>query len=126
MDAYSKNDQFTYVVTTDNFTCCEMLEKKPWTYQTDLFGIAGTAHVMLFGKYMKVEKKLGRWEITSHYPRYFNKELWKQFFSTLLNIPDSFTLPSLQELKQNLDEEILERGNYVINKVSEFNKALHS
>lgn len=126
MDAYSKDDQFTYVVQTDNFTCCEMLEKKPWTYQTDFFGIAGTAHVMLFGKYMKVEKRLGRWEIMSHYPRYFNKDLWKDFFTSLLNIPDSYTMPKIAVLKQHLDEEFLARGNYAINKVSEFNNAILS
>lgn len=126
MDAYGKNDKFTYVVNTENFTCCEMLDNKPWTYQTDLFGIAGTAHVLLFGKYMKVYKKLGRWEITTRFPRYFKEAIWIEFFSTLLNIPDCDTLPNLQELKARIDEVILDGGNYFSGKLTEFNNALIS
>lgn len=126
MEVYSSTDQFNYVVKTDNFTCCEMLENKPWTYQTDLFGLAGTAHVMLFGKYMQVEKKIGKWDITSRYPRYFQKDLWAVFFSTLLNVPDSFTMPNLQELKEMLLNAIESRLNYVTDKLAEFNGALLS
>ena len=123
MEAYSKKDQFTHVTET---ACCEMLQNKPWTYQLDLFGLAGTAHEMLFGKCMKVEMKLGRWEITSDYPRYFDKDWWQHFFTELLNIHDSFTLPNLQKLKQELVIEIMERKESVILKVSEFNDALES
>jgi checkpoint serine/threonine-protein kinase len=126
MEVYASDDQFNYVVKTENFTCCEMLENRPWTYQIDLFGVAGTAHVMLFGKYMKVEKRIGQWEIQSRFPRYFRKELWGDFFKTLLNIRDSETLPNLQELKASLDKEISERGNYISQKVAEFNSALFS
>lgn len=128
MDVYSKKDQFTYVVTTDKFTCCEMQERKPWTYQTDLFGLAGTVHVLLFGKYMEVEKKIGNWDIKSRYPRYFKKELWTTFFDQLLNVPDCFTMPNLQELKQMFLADIAERNerNYVTNKLAEFNKAIIS
>lgn len=126
MEVYSKDDKFSYVVKTENFTCCEMQENKPWTYQTDLFGIAGTAHVMLFGKYMKVEKKLGKWQINTRLPRYFREETWTYFFTTLLNIPDCNTLPSLQEIKQHLESEIVNRGHYVADKISEFNIALNS
>lgn len=126
MDVYSSKDQFTYVVKTENFTCCEMLDNRPWTYQTDLFGIVGTAHVLLFGKYMKVQKRLGRWETTTSLPRYFKVDLWHKFFDTLLNIPDSFTLPNLQELKQKFNEEITVGGSYFASKIDAFNRALLS
>lgn len=126
MEVYSKEDEFNYVVKTENFTCCEMLENKPWTYQTDLFGLAGTAHVMIFGKYMQVEKKIGKWDIISRYPRYFQKDLWTVFFNTLLNVPDSFSMPNLQELKEMLLHAIEMRAKYVSEKLSEFNNALLS
>lgn len=126
MDVYTKEDQFNYVVKTENFTCCEMLEKKPWTYQIDLFGVAGTAHVMLFGKYMKVEKRIGQWDIVSKYPRYFREKIWKAFFKPLLNIYDSDTLPDLQELKALLEDDIQNREKYVLDKVAEFNSAISS
>lgn len=124
MDCYSKDDEFRYVVKTENFTCCEMRENKPWTYQIDLFGICGTVHVIIFGKYMEVEKKIGNWQITTRFPRYFQKHVWDDFFSTLLNVIDCKTMPNLQNLKRCLDEEVLTRQKYVQDKVVEFNNAL--
>jgi checkpoint serine/threonine-protein kinase len=46
-----------------------MQEKKSWSYQTDLFCVAATIHVMLFGEYMQVSKKFGSWEIKQKFPR---------------------------------------------------------
>ncbi|KAL7021602.1 hypothetical protein ACKWTF_011952 [Chironomus riparius] len=126
MDSFDKDDEFTYVVKTDNFTCCEMLENRSWTYQTDLFGICGTAHVILFGKYMEVEKKSSNWQIKTRFPRYFQKDIWDKFFNTLLNVPDCKTMPNLQTLKQHFDEEISYRQKYISDKVAEFNNALLS
>lgn len=47
-----------------------MQEGRYWSYQTDLFCIAGTIHVMLFGEYMQVNKKFGVWDIKQKFPRY--------------------------------------------------------
>lgn len=46
-----------------------MQEGRPWSYQTDIFCIAGTIHVMLFGEYMHPVKRLGQWEIKNKLPR---------------------------------------------------------
>lgn len=123
LDWYGEDDAFTYVVETENFTCCEMLESKPWKFQTDLFGIAGTIFVMLFGKYMEVEKRLNEWKITTRFPRYFNKILWEQFFDTLLNVPSCTAMPNLQELRSTIEEEIYSREKFVRDKINEFNLA---
>lgn len=56
-------------IQTDGFTCPEMLEGRPWSYQTDIFCIAGTVHVMLFGEYMQVVKKFGQYDIKQKLPR---------------------------------------------------------
>lgn len=114
------------VVTTENFTCVEMLEKKPWTYQIDLYGLAGTAHVMLFGKYMEVRKKLLSWEICARMPRYLHKLVWEEFFSTLLNIPNCKSMPNLQYLKTMIEEEIEANERLVRDKITEFNNALNN
>lgn len=126
MDWYKKDETFNVVVKTENFTCCEMLENKPWTYQTDLFGLAGTCHVMLFGSYMEVEKKVLTWNIKSRFPRYFNKCLWDQFFSTLLNVSSCSMMPNLQELKDQFEEEILIKKKFVCDKIAEFNQAVNA
>lgn len=57
------------VVQTDGFTCPEMLEGRLWSYQTDIFCVAGTVHVMLFGEYMQMVKKFGQYEIKQKLPR---------------------------------------------------------
>lgn len=54
MSLFPKDTQFTKVITTENFVCTEMKDGRPWTYQTDLFCIAATVHVLLFEKYMHV------------------------------------------------------------------------
>lgn len=124
MDCYGPKDVFTIPVTTENFICCEMQEGKPWTYQTDLFGLAGTSHVMLFGKYMQVEKRIVNWNITTRFPRYFNKIVWDHFFTTLLNVPDCDSMPNLQELKVKFLEVLDEKEKIVRSKINEFNCAL--
>lgn len=124
MDWYKKNDVFTYVVKTENFTCCEMQEAKPWTYQADLFGLAGTSFVMLFGRYMEVEKPLHTWSVKAKFPRYINKTLWEHFFLTLLNIESCEMMPNLQTLKDQFEEEIHAKEKFVRDKITEFNCAL--
>lgn len=59
------------VIQTDGFTCIEMQEGRPWSFQTDLFCVAGTIHVMLFGEYMQLVKKYDcGWDIKQKLPRY--------------------------------------------------------
>ncbi|ETN63447.1 hypothetical protein AND_004840 [Anopheles darlingi] len=114
------------VVTTEGFTCIEMMENRPWTYQPDLYGVAGTTHVMLFGKYMQVQKQIVNWQIKSAMPRYFKKAIWENYFTSLLNIRDCDHLPNLQQLRTTFLEEIAQNEKYIRGKVAEFNQALVS
>lgn len=57
------------IIQTDGFTCPEMQEGRAWSYQTDIFCIAGTVHVMLFGEYMQLVKKFDQHEIKQKLPR---------------------------------------------------------
>lgn len=47
-----------------------MLEGRLWSYQTDIFCVAGTVHVMLFGEYMQMVKKFSQYEIKQKLPRW--------------------------------------------------------
>lgn len=70
MTFFPAGQQFKKVIQTDGFTCIEMQEGRPWSYQTDLFCVAGTVHVMLFGEYMQLLKKFGsEWDIKQKLPR---------------------------------------------------------
>lgn len=101
-----------------------MLESRHWTYQPDLYGVAATSHVMLFGKYMQVQKSIVNWSIKTAMPRYFKKVLWENYFTTLLNIRDCEHLPNLQQLRAAFLEEITLHEKYIQSKVAEFNHVL--
>ncbi|XP_055545752.1 putative RNA exonuclease pqe-1 [Wyeomyia smithii] len=104
MNFFEKNRQFKKVIQTDGFTCIEMQEGRPWSFQTDLFCVAGTIHVMLFGEYMQLTKKFD-WEIKQKLPRYLKKHVWSEVFQKLLNIKDINHMPKLSALKELIDGE---------------------
>lgn len=124
MSLFPKGQTFLYSHETESFRCIEMREKRPWTYQLDLFGLAGVIHVLLFGKYMELNKKPTGWTHKSHIPRYLNKTLWDTIFHSLLNITDCQTMPNLQHLRAQLEEELAENDKLVCQKIVEFNRAL--
>ncbi|KAK8727798.1 hypothetical protein OTU49_009461 [Cherax quadricarinatus] len=103
MKRFPEGTTFTEKVTTEGFTCCEMREGAPWTYQTDLYGAAALAHLFLFGTYMEVEKNRGKWNIKGvTFRRYHQTDLWELVFSTLLNVPSCSSIPSLSQLKEKI------------------------
>ncbi|XP_064173104.1 mitotic checkpoint serine/threonine-protein kinase BUB1 [Anguilla rostrata] len=102
MTLFPEGTAFTAKCMTSGFQCTEMLDGRPWNYQTDYFGIAGTVHCMMFGTYMKVKKEDGVWKTNGIFKRNPHSELWLEFFHTLLNIPDCSSLPCLRSLRSRL------------------------
>ncbi|KAL1130735.1 hypothetical protein AAG570_011976 [Ranatra chinensis] len=105
---------FTVVVTTDGFQCSEMKEKRPWTYQTDLYGLAGTVYCLLFGEYMKVVKKKDVWTLHRVLPRYCNRDIWEPFFNSLLNVESCSALPSLSVLKVPIERSVQSSNSFLL------------
>ncbi|XP_041662017.1 mitotic checkpoint serine/threonine-protein kinase BUB1 isoform X2 [Cheilinus undulatus] len=102
MELFPQGTAFTGKCLTSGFQCTEMLSGKPWNYQTDYFGIAGTVYCMLFGTYMQVMNDGGVWKTNGVFRRNPHSDLWQEFFHTLLNIPDCGSLPSLRSLRCKL------------------------
>ncbi|XP_042358797.1 mitotic checkpoint serine/threonine-protein kinase BUB1 isoform X2 [Plectropomus leopardus] len=102
MELFPEGTAFTARCLTSGFQCTEMLSGKPWNYQTDYFGIAGTVYCMLFGTYMQVTTDGGVWKTNGVFRRNPHSDLWQEFFHTLLNVPDCSSLPSLQSLRRKL------------------------
>ncbi|KAH8306674.1 hypothetical protein KR044_006303 [Drosophila immigrans] len=100
----AEHTKFRKVVQTDGFTCIEMQEGRSWSYETDLFCIASTVHVMLFGEYMHPQKRPAGWDIRQKLPRYLKKHVWSKFFSDLLNMRAD-KLPQLQPMRKIFEEE---------------------
>lgn len=121
MKLFPSNVEFTSSLATEGFTCSEMLENLPWTYQTDLYCVAGTIHTMLFGKYMSVEKGMSGYSITGKFPRYMQKVIWDEIFSRLLNVDDCKAMPNLQQLKLLLKEYISDNESITHDEIRRFN-----
>ncbi|TRY84451.1 hypothetical protein DNTS_035814 [Danionella cerebrum] len=108
MRFFQEGTAFTACCRTSGFQCTEMLSGRPWNYQTDYFGIAGTVYCLLFGTYMKVQEDGGVWKTNGVFKRMVNADLWQDFFHSLLNIPDCSTLPSLRSLRLRLNTVLQE------------------
>ncbi|XP_068088379.1 mitotic checkpoint serine/threonine-protein kinase BUB1 isoform X2 [Hyperolius riggenbachi] len=102
MTLLPKGAAFTSKCETSGFQCVEMLTNKPWSYQTDYFGIAGTVYCMLFGNYMKVREQGGEWKTEGNFRRIISGDLWMNFFQTLLNVPDCHSPSPLRALREML------------------------
>lgn len=106
--------------------CIEMREDRPWIYQLDWYGVAGTIHAMLFGEYMKVkQERNGLWMPQIVIRRYFRQKIWKNLFEELLNIRGE-SEQVFQNLIDILDEELAMQGENALKKIEEFNKIICS
>uniref|UniRef100_A0A8C6IXV5 Uncharacterized protein n=1 Tax=Melopsittacus undulatus TaxID=13146 RepID=A0A8C6IXV5_MELUD len=104
MKLFPEGTAFTARCETSGFQCIEMLTQRPWNYQTDYFGIAATVYCMLFGSYMQVKNENGVWKPEGAFRRLANADLWKEFFESMLNIPNCQSLPSLGALRRRLKD----------------------
>ncbi|XP_032399512.1 mitotic checkpoint serine/threonine-protein kinase BUB1 [Etheostoma spectabile] len=104
MELFPEGTAFTARCLTSGFQCTEMLSGRPWNYQTDYFGIAGTVHCMLFGTYMQVTNEGGVWVTNGVFRRNPHSDLWQEFFHTLLNVPDCSSRLNLGGLRSALAE----------------------
>ncbi|XP_078068429.1 mitotic checkpoint serine/threonine-protein kinase BUB1 isoform X2 [Mustelus asterias] len=102
MKLFPQNTVFVENCKTSGFQCIEMLSEKPWTFQTDYFGIAATVHCLLFGTYMKLKNEQGIWKVNTTFQRGHHADMWNDFFNTLLYVPNCQTLPSLRNLREKL------------------------
>ncbi|PNS14309.1 hypothetical protein CAC42_6822 [Sphaceloma murrayae] len=54
MSAFRPDVRFVADWPTTEADCVEMRELRPWTWQIDYHGLAGTAHTLLWGRYMAI------------------------------------------------------------------------
>lgn len=125
MTLFPERTQFRKIIQTDGFTCIEMQEGRPWSYETDLFCVAGTVHVMLFGEYMQISKKFETWDIKQKLPRYLKKHVWTDFFGSMLNIKSQDILPNLLDIKMRFDEEAMKMDSELQSQIRTLSNLLH-
>lgn len=109
MRAFQPSVQFIADWEPSSHECNEIREMRPWTHQIDLYGVAGTVHVMLFGKYIEsvpVRRSEGAnpdatgmartYRIRETLKRYWEREIWGDVFDLLLN-PGSERWASMED-----------------------------
>ncbi|KAI9370480.1 kinase-like domain-containing protein [Aspergillus egyptiacus] len=88
MRAFHPSVQFIADWKTGAHECPEIREMRPWTHQIDLYGLAGTIHVMLFGKYIEsvaTDPTKKTYKIREPLKRYWERDIWGDVFDLLLN-----------------------------------------
>ncbi|KAG5644388.1 hypothetical protein DXG03_008616 [Asterophora parasitica] len=85
---FPSGQQFIAEWPTDDRDCFEAREDRPWTFQTDYFGLVGIIYCMLFGKYIQgssVVQVSDRYKVSTPLKRYWQTDLWNRLFDILLN-----------------------------------------
>ncbi|KAF2088408.1 hypothetical protein K490DRAFT_39763 [Saccharata proteae CBS 121410] len=94
MRAFRSDVQFIADWKTSEADCAEMREMRPWTYQVDYHGLAGTIHSLLFGKYIETVAEKGgalgagankTYRLRESLKRYWQTDIWGNVFDLLLN-----------------------------------------
>ncbi|XP_066159064.1 mitotic checkpoint serine/threonine-protein kinase BUB1 [Euwallacea fornicatus] len=86
MTMFPDKAAFTRPINTEDFICCEVRDGRPWSYHTDIYCVAASAHVLLCQEYIQVRKNRdGIWGTTSRLPRGANAQLWNGMFNNFLN-----------------------------------------
>ena len=114
---FPPDQQFIADWATDERDCFEVRENRPWTYQTDYFGLAGIIYCMLFGKYIQansvvrhMDQGIQRYKISTPFKRYWQTDIWNRLFDILLNpclVRSTGELPvcdALGELRREMEQ----------------------
>lgn len=129
MHAFVPHVQFIADWKVAEHECSEMKECRPWTYQVDMYGLAGIVYIMLFGKYMEVTTASntengngGRAGFGSHrsyriketLKRYWERGIWAEVFDLCLN-PTSAKWAEIEvqhsnSSKENVDPNLATNG----------------
>jgi checkpoint serine/threonine-protein kinase len=146
MRAFENDVQFIADWKTTSQDCAEMREGRPWTWQIDYHGLAGTIHCLLFGKYIEtvrcdqgsLTRGGRRYRIRESLKRYWQTDLWGECFEILLNpascldnevdqrMPVLKSMRSVRVRKESWLEENSERGvglRSLISKLETYAKA---
>ncbi|ESO01285.1 hypothetical protein HELRODRAFT_82024 [Helobdella robusta] len=69
MGMYPPGTQFTAKSGRKDLQCIEMKTGKPWSYEHDLYMLAGTLYTVVMGSYMNVARVAGQWKMSIKFKR---------------------------------------------------------
>lgn len=85
--------------------CAAMRMNLGWSFDADSFGICASAHVLLYGSHMEIEMdRSKRWKIRKQLRRYWQKDVWADFFDSLLNDAIASRPGSLRQRREKIED----------------------
>ncbi|KZT73683.1 hypothetical protein DAEQUDRAFT_735394 [Daedalea quercina L-15889] len=106
---FPAGQQYVAEWPTDARDCLEIRQGRPWTFQTDYYGLAGIIYCMLYGKYIETASVTlapqpeTRYKLATPMKRYWQTDLWTRLFDLLLNpclVREDGQLPVCNELAE--------------------------
>ncbi len=100
--------QFTGSIAAEDMECAAMREGRTWGVDLDLFGLAASSFLLLFGSHMDViqDRSTGKWRPNKSFRRYWQRDLWDLLFDSLLNFDSSTDKYCLREIRADFDSYI--------------------
>ena len=102
------HSQFTGNIAAEDMECGAMREGRRWGVDLDFFGLAASSYILLFGSHMEViqERSTGKWRPNKSFRRYWECDLWKLLFDSLLNFNSNTDKYCLKEIRSHFDDYI--------------------
>jgi checkpoint serine/threonine-protein kinase len=116
---------FTGNAARKDMQCVAMRSGNSWSFDVDTHGILCSAHVLLFGTHMEIERtEDDKWQPVSRFRRYWQRDLWMEIFHSLLN-HDSVSGTaigsrprSLRALRGRIDEYLLDQKAHLCSAIN--------
>lgn len=112
-DGSCSNSLFGSVVADEDLECVAMRENREWSFDVDCYGLCVSAHTLLFGEYMDIEKADGsdgvKWKLKRPLRRYWQRHLWDFLFNAFINIDVEVYEETLHEVKRAFGEHLQSR-----------------
>ncbi|CAK9780273.1 hypothetical protein CC85DRAFT_201541 [Cutaneotrichosporon oleaginosum] len=116
LSLFSAGDKQTFVADwkADARDCIQLREGRPWSFESDYFGLASVCYCLLHGKYIGTVIEDGRVKLDAPMKRYWQTDLWTKLFDTLLNpadVPITEQLTSIRaEFEDWLEDNCVKNG----------------
>lgn len=102
----------------EDMECVAMRKGMSWSFDADTFGICAGAHVLLYGEHIQLDYNAAtrRWMPKKPLRRYWKKDLWVEFFDTLLNLDEVSQTAlgsrpgSLRDLRRKMEAHVMARN----------------
>ena len=108
---------------TDEMQCAAMKDSQAWSFDADTFGVVASAHIMLFGDHMEIQKRGTKWLPRETAKRYHQRAIWDKLFLQLLN-KDDLTRTALGSTPRSLRDLRMTIENYLQSKQHDLQAAL--